>query len=137
MKRAVAGTVVVTMIAVAVGTGYWFGARNAATPGATASGSVSGAPPAKSDASAPIVVEAEKVTVAAWPQTLTAVGSLRSDESVTLRPEVAGRVASIGFQEGQRVAKGALLVQLDPAVPQAEVQQARANLVLAKTKFDR
>ena len=38
---------------------------------------------------------------ASMPQTITAVGSLRSDESVTLRPEVAGRVIAIGFQEGQ------------------------------------
>jgi membrane fusion protein (multidrug efflux system) len=30
-----------------------------------------------------------------------------------------------------------MLVQLDAAVPQAEVQQARANLTLAKTKYDR
>ena len=40
------------------------------------------------------------------PQTITAVGSLRSDESVTLRPEVAGRISAIRFQEGQRVAQG-------------------------------
>ena len=71
------------------------------------------------------------------PQAITAVGSLRSDESITLRPEVAGRISAIGFQEGQRVAKGTLLVRLDPAVPEAEVQQARANLKLARTKFDR
>jgi membrane fusion protein (multidrug efflux system) len=54
-----------------------------------------------------------------------------------LRPEVAGRISSIAFQEGQRVAKGAMLVRLDTAVPQAEAQQARANMVLAKNKFDR
>ena len=71
------------------------------------------------------------------PQTITAVGSLRSDESVTLRPESAGRINAITFQEGQRVAKGAPLVRLDPAIPQAEVQQAKANLTLAKQKFDR
>ena len=46
------------------------------------------------------------------PQTITAVGSLRSDESITVRPEVAGRVSAIGFEEGQRVAKGA---HADPA----------------------
>jgi membrane fusion protein, multidrug efflux system len=56
---------------------------------------------------------------------------------VTLRPEVAGRIGAIGFQEGQPVAKGTLLVALDPAVPQAETEQARANLKLAKTKYDR
>jgi membrane fusion protein (multidrug efflux system) len=71
------------------------------------------------------------------PQTITAVGSLRSDESITLRPESAGRISAITFQEGQRVVKGAPLVRLDPAIPQAEVEQARANLWLAKTKFDR
>jgi len=30
-----------------------------------------------------------------------------------------------------------MLVRLDPAVPQAEAQQSRANLVLARTKYDR
>ncbi|HET9471152.1 MAG TPA: efflux RND transporter periplasmic adaptor subunit, partial [Usitatibacter sp.] len=68
---------------------------------------------------------------------ITAVGSLRSDESITLRPEVAGRIASIGFQEGQRVGKGVVLVRLDPAINDAEVQQARANLKLAQSKYDR
>ena len=71
------------------------------------------------------------------PQTITAVGSLRSDESVTLRSENAGRISAIAFQEGQRVQKGAQLVRLDPAVPQAEFEQAKADLTLAKAKFDR
>jgi membrane fusion protein (multidrug efflux system) len=71
------------------------------------------------------------------PQSITAVGSLRSDESVTVRPEVAGRISAILFKEGQHVAKGMTLVRLDPAINQAEVEQARANLKLAQTKFDR
>jgi len=84
-----------------------------------------------------VTVEATKVVTAPMPQTITAVGSLRSDESVTLRPESAGRISAITFQEGQRVAKGTPLVKLDPAIPQAELAQARANLTLAKAKFDR
>ncbi len=70
-------------------------------------------------------------------KSITAVGSLRSDESITVRPETAGRVAVIGFQEGQRVPKGATLVRLDPAINQAEVQQAQANLTLARAKYER
>jgi membrane fusion protein (multidrug efflux system) len=70
-------------------------------------------------------------------KSITAVGSLRSDESITVRPEVAGRIAFIGFQEGQRVPKGAALVRLDPAINQAEVQQAQANLTLARAKYER
>jgi membrane fusion protein (multidrug efflux system) len=73
----------------------------------------------------------------ALPQGITAVGSLRSDESVTLRPEVAGRINAIQFREGERVAKGAPLVKLDPSIAEAELRQARANLVWAKQKHTR
>jgi membrane fusion protein (multidrug efflux system) len=124
------------VLAAAVGGGYWFGTQRAAqAPKAGAAGA--GGAQGKDAPGGPITVLAEKVASASWPQTITAVGSLRSDESVTLRPEVAGRIGTIGFQEGQRVAKGALLVQLDPAVPQAETEQARANLKLARTKYER
>jgi membrane fusion protein (multidrug efflux system) len=82
-------------------------------------------------------VEAVTVASAQITKSITAVGSLRSDESITVRPEVAGRVAAIGFQEGQRVPKGATLLRLDPAITQAEVQQAQANLTLAKAKYER
>ncbi len=83
------------------------------------------------------MVEAITAATAPMPQSITAVGSLRSDESVTLRPEVAGRVSAIGFQEGRPVAKGATLVKLDPAINEAEVLQAKANLTLSKAKYDR
>jgi membrane fusion protein (multidrug efflux system) len=84
-----------------------------------------------------MAVEATKVVRQPLPQTITAVGSLRSDESVTLRPEVAGRVNAILFKEGQNVRQGMTLVRLDPAINAAEVQQAKANLTLAKSKYDR
>jgi membrane fusion protein (multidrug efflux system) len=135
MKKALIRTVAVVAVIAAIGGAYWFGTqRGGAAPQgemakAAAANAAGGGPP--------ITVEAAKVAAVAMPQTITAVGSLRSDESVTLRPEVAGRISAIGFQEGQRVAKGALLVQLDAAVPAAEVQQARANLTLAKSKYTR
>ena len=84
-----------------------------------------------------MTVEAAKVALQPMPQTITAVGSLRSDESVTMRPEVAGRISAILFKEGQHVNKGMTLLRLDPAINQAETQQARANLKLAKSKYDR
>ncbi len=86
---------------------------------------------------AAVMVEAITAATAPMPQTITAVGSLRSDESVTLRPEVAGRVNAIGFREGQPVAKGVTLVKLDPAINEAEVLQAKANLTLASSKYER
>ena len=140
MNKPMVGAFVVLGILVAAGGGYWFGQQGIVTPGGSSAASGAGAAAKGTPAASPagnIIVEAVKVETLSLPQTITAVGSLRSDESVTLRPEVAGRINAIGFQEGQRVAKGALLVRLDPAVPEAEVQQARANLTLAQSKFDR
>ena len=129
-------------VVAAAGAGYWFGAQRppAASPGATstggpaASGAVAKAP---AQAGPATTVEAAKVATQPMPHTITAVGSLRSDESVTVRPEVAGRISAILFKEGQHVAKGMTLIRLDPAINAAEVQQARANLKLAQSKYDR
>ena len=142
MKKSTFGSLVVLGLLVAAGGGYWLGQQragnaeiNAAAPGGAGTAGKGGATPASQGNA--VTVEAAKVAFAPMPQGITAVGSLRSDESVTLRPEVAGRISAIGFQEGQRVAKGASLVRLDPAVPEAEVAQARANMTLARSKFDR
>lgn len=125
-------------IAVAAGAGFWFGAQRARSGPADAS--VASAQPkggAASSGGAAMAVEAARVARQPLPQTITAVGSLRSDESVTVRPEVAGRVNAILFKEGQNVRQGMTLVRLDPAINAAEVQQAKANLTLAKSKYDR
>jgi len=50
---------------------------------------------------------------------------------------VAGRVAEIGFREGERVAKGQVLVRLDDSVQKADMDRARANLSLSRTKHER
>ena len=137
MNRTVIGALALLAIALAAGAGFWFGQQRAGPPGAGA-GAVSDAQAkAPAPVSPGVVVEAVKVVTAALPQTITAVGSLRSDESITVRPEVAGRINAILFNEGQRVTRGATLVRLDPSINEADTQQARANLKLAKSKFDR
>jgi membrane fusion protein (multidrug efflux system) len=81
--------------------------------------------------SAPVAVETHTVTAQALADDVTAVGSLVSNESVVLRPEVAGRISAIRFREGVAVRKGDILVELDAAVQRAELQQAQASLRLA------
>jgi membrane fusion protein (multidrug efflux system) len=80
----------------------------------------------------PVVVEVAPVALRDFAQEISAVGSLSSNESVTLRPETSGRIEKIGFADGQEVQKGTLLIQLDDAVQAAEAMQARANLRLAQ-----
>ena len=135
MSKAVVAALLASLIVVAAAAGYWFGTQRTG-PAPTAAGAVSAAPK-NGGAPSAIAVEAVKVAVQPMPQSITAVGSLRSDESITVRPEVAGRISEILFKEGERVARGATLIRLDPAINKAEVEQGRANLKLAKSKYDR
>jgi len=66
-----------------------------------------------------------------------AVGTLRSRQSVILRPEVSGRVALIAFEDGVRVRRGQLLVQLDDVLQRAELSQAQAQLSIARANLRR
>lgn len=66
-----------------------------------------------------------------------AVGSLRADEAVTIRPEIAGRIVEIRFSEGQNVARGAVLVRLDQSELGAVVTSSRAQLKLEEQKLQR
>ena len=133
MRKALVVTLVLAAVAAVGGASYWAGTRSAKPAGAAAAPGK--AAPAKGPAS--VVVEAMRVQVAQLPQALTAVGSLRSDETVIVRPEVAGRVEKILFREGERVAAGQPLIKLDDSIQQADLAKARANLTLSKTKFDR
>ena len=82
-------------------------------------------------------VEVVVVRPAVVQEDLQAVGSLRSNESVVLRPEVSGRVATIGFRDGQVVKKGQLLIGLDATLNEAEVAQYRAEYDLALSNLKR
>ena len=67
----------------------------------------------------------------------TAVGTMRADEAVTIRPEIPGRIAEFRFKEGQRVERGALLVRLDQAELAAVLASSRAQAGLDKQRVER
>jgi len=82
-------------------------------------------------------VKAAPVRVGTVTQDVTAVGTLLANESVMIRPEVAGRVAAIHFNEGQAVAAGARLVVLDAAEVRAQLDASRADERLTAQRADR
>ena len=92
---------------------------------------------AKGAAAAPIAVEVFQVKPTTVQEDLQAVGSLQSNESVILRPEVSGRIAAIGFKDGQVVRKGQMLIALDNALNEAEVAQMKAEYDLALANLKR
>ncbi|MBP7414375.1 MAG: efflux RND transporter periplasmic adaptor subunit [Giesbergeria sp.] len=91
----------------------------------------------RAGAAKPISVEVAHVRAMAISDEVQAVGSLRSRRSVVLRPEVSGRVTQLHLRDGARVRQGQLLVQLDDQLPRAQVQQAQAELSIARANHQR
>jgi membrane fusion protein (multidrug efflux system) len=80
------------------------------------------------------VAKAEAMTIV---DDVQAVGSLKSRHGVMVRPEVSGRIARLGFADGQPVRQGQLLVQLDDTLQQAQLEQAKAQASIARTNLQR
>lgn len=68
---------------------------------------------------------------------IEAVGTLKANESIMLRPEQSGKITSVLFNEGDRVEKGKSLFSLDSSIYRAELQEAKAKVELSKTDFNR
>jgi membrane fusion protein (multidrug efflux system) len=77
------------------------------------------------------------VTTEAIRHTIKAVGSLRANESILIRPEIAGRIRQVWFQEGQAVEKDQLLIEMDDSELQAELAQAAAQLKVSRLTYER
>jgi membrane fusion protein (multidrug efflux system) len=72
-----------------------------------------------------------------WQPVLSAVGSLRAVQGVTVSTDLAGIVSEIAFESGTAVKKGELLVKLDTAQEEAQLRSSQARLELAKTNLGR
>ncbi len=137
-SKAIYMVVAVAGIATASGAAWWFqnkpsksaveGAPAATTPGTVAGPAAPSRPPA---------VEVARVELLKLTDDAQAVGSLRSRQGVVLKPEVSGRVTRLNFRDGDRVRKGQLLVQLDAQLVEAQVQQANAELSIARANHKR
>ena len=64
-------------------------------------------------------------------------GTVASDRSVTLYPEMAGSISKVTVQGGERVRKGAVLVALDAAMAKASLAEVQTQLGLAQTVFEK
>ncbi|WP_048438743.1 efflux RND transporter periplasmic adaptor subunit [Caenimonas sp. SL110] len=141
-SKAIYTVVAVVGIAAASGAAWWYQNKSSkpassaplASSGAGGGGPSAGGPggPAR-----PPAVEVAKVELIKLTDDAQAVGSLRSRQSVVLRPEVSGRVTKLNFRDGDRVRRGQLLVQFDDQLPMAQVQQAQAELSIAQANHNR
>ncbi|MCU0967535.1 MAG: efflux RND transporter periplasmic adaptor subunit [Rubrivivax sp.] len=139
-SRALYTAVALIGMAVAGGAAWWW--QNRPAPAASAgpsspAGPRTAAPGPSGGARGPATVEVAPAQTMTLADDAQAVGSLRSRQSVVVRPEVSGRIARLGFVDGQRVRKGQVLVQLDDSLPQAQLRQAEAQAAIARTNLQR
>lgn len=108
-------------------------ARANAVPG----GPVASAGAGGSPQGGPVSVEVARAEAMTIVDDVQAVGSLKARQGVMVRPEVSGRIARLGFTDGQAVRQGQLLVQLDDTLQRAQLEQAKAQASIARTNLQR
>jgi HlyD family secretion protein len=67
--------------------------------------------------------------------TVTATGTLQAVTTVQVGSQASGTISSLNVDYNAVVKKGQVIAQLDPAVPKAQVDQARANLQQARASL--
>ncbi len=85
----------------------------------------------------PVTIAAATAQGETWDSYLEAVGSVRSVRGVELTAETAGEITAIGFDSGDRVEAGQLLLVLNDEVEQAARRNQIASLELAEVLFER
>ena len=68
---------------------------------------------------------------------MEAVGTAIANESVEITAKAANKVAAVHFREGEKVRRGAVLVELDTAQLRAELEGAEATLAESLARFER
>lgn len=116
---------------------WWWQKQPTQAEAASVKGSAAPGAPGAGGQGGPASVEVGRVQAQSLADEAQAVGTLRARQSVTLRPEVSGRITRLGFSDGQRVRRGQLLVQLDDALQAAQLQQAEAQAGIARTQLAR
>jgi membrane fusion protein, multidrug efflux system len=72
-----------------------------------------------------------------WQPVLSAVGSLRAVNGVTVSTDLAGIISQIAFESGVTVKKGDLLVKLDSQQEEAQLHSAEARRDWASVSLER
>jgi multidrug efflux system membrane fusion protein len=90
---------------------------------------------------APQMVQVARAARGDMPETLMELGTVAPNATVTVLPQLSGYLTEVGYREGQEVAKGQFLAQIDPRQFEINLQQAQAQLlkdqsVLAQARSD-
>lgn len=92
---------------------------------------------AQPPADKPVEVIVQAASIKSLTTTIEALGTLRANEAITLTPSDTKKVTRINFEDGQRVQKGQVLVEMTSREESALLEEARFNADEAKKQLDR
>ena len=114
MKKAIIGVVIVSVIALLI-TGFFLYRSKGSK----------------------VKFKTEKVTRGDIRETVTTTGTINAITTVQVGTQVSGRIKNIYADFNSEVKKGQLLAQIDPAIYEAQVEQAKANLRSARANLEK
>jgi len=94
-----------------------------------------GGAPAKGGGPAPVVIMV--VSNQRMEDKILSTGTIIPNEEVEIRSEIAGRITSIGFKEGDYIRKGTVLIRINDADLQAQLQKLKYQEKLAEVNEER
>lgn len=68
---------------------------------------------------------------------VTATGTVNAVKTVSVGTQISGTVKAIHVDYNSQVKKGQIIAEIDPSIHQAQVDQAKANLLAAKANVDK
>lgn len=68
-------------------------------------------------------------------RSLTALGTLKANQSANISPRIAGQIVNLGIDDGKTVSKGDVLVKLDSREQQSKVNEVRIEMNDADRKL--
>lgn len=85
----------------------------------------------------PVAVYVTKSAAETLMRQTRAVGTLTASDTVTVSPEIAGRIISVSTAQGDKVAKGDILAELDTTIYRAQLAEAEAKMTLWRANAER
>lgn len=119
--------IVAALALIAIGAGAWLWRGSAGSPGSRTA----------AQRPVPVVpVTAAAVVAKSVPVRLRAIGNVEAFTTVAIKARVDGQVDAVRFSEGDEVAKGATLFELDRRPFEAQLAQAQATLLKDRAVLD-
>ena len=82
-----------------------------------------------------LTVQTEKIQRRTITQLVSATGKIQPEVQVKINAEVSGEIITLAVREGQRVAKGQLLVHIKPDAYEAGMDRAQASMAMSEANL--